>query len=128
MSHLIKQRYFFGAPCINLNKYCLIIFNPLGTEHPCPSKKKKQSNHSMRKSQNECEREVKSRLIRNLGSPKRGLIIFSLNPPSLRKHKDEIEVLMMENKIDILALNVLYCFVLYCIVLYCFGNYPVYIY
>ena len=59
----------------------------------------------MRKSQNECEREVKSRLIRNLGSSKRGLLICSLNAPSLRKHKDEIEVLMRENKIDILALN-----------------------
>ena len=59
----------------------------------------------MRKSQNECEREVKSGLIRNLGSSKRGLLIFSLNAPSLRKHKDEIEVLMRENKIDILALN-----------------------
>ena len=59
----------------------------------------------MRKLQNECEREVKSRLIRNVGSSKRGLIICSLNTPSLRKHKDEIEVLMRENKIDILALN-----------------------
>ena len=59
----------------------------------------------MRKSQNECEREVKSRLIRNLGSSKRGLLICSLNAPSLRKHKDELEVLMRENKIDILALN-----------------------
>ena len=59
----------------------------------------------MRKSQNECEREVKSRVIRNLGGSKRGLLICSLNAPSLRKHKDEIEVLMRENKIDILALN-----------------------
>ena len=59
----------------------------------------------MRKSQNECEREVKSRLIRILGSSKRGLLICSLNAPSLRKHKDELEVLMRENKIDILALN-----------------------
>ena len=59
----------------------------------------------MRKSQNECEQEVKSRLIRNLGSSKRGLLICSLNAPSLHKHKDEIAVLMRENKIDILALN-----------------------
>ena len=59
----------------------------------------------MRKSQNECEREVKSRLIRNLGSSKRGLLICSLNAPSLRKCKDEIEVLMRERKIDIFALN-----------------------
>ena len=60
----------------------------------------------MRKSQNECEREVKSRLIRNLGSLKRGLLICSLNTPSLRKHKDKIEtVSMRENKIDIIALN-----------------------
>ena len=59
----------------------------------------------MRKSQNECEREVKSRLIRNLGSSKRGLLICSLNAPSLRKRKDEIEVLMRERKIDIFALN-----------------------
>ena len=59
----------------------------------------------MRKSQNECEQEVKSRLIRNLGSSKRGLLIFSLNAPSLRKHKDEIEVLMREIKIDILTLS-----------------------
>ena len=59
----------------------------------------------MRKSQNECEREVKSRLIRNLGSSKRGLLIFSLNALSLRKHKDEIEVLMREIKIDILSLS-----------------------
>ena len=73
----------------NFNKYCLIIFNPSGTEHPCPSKKKKQLKHSMRKSQIECEREVKSRLIRNLGSSKRGLLICSLDAPSLRKHKDE---------------------------------------
>ena len=60
----------------------------------------------MRKSQNECERDVKSRLIRNLGNSKRGLLICSLNAPSLRKYKDELElVLMRENKIDILALN-----------------------
>ena len=59
----------------------------------------------MRKSQNECEREVKSRLIRNLGSSKRGLLICCLNASSLRKHKDEPEVIMKENKIDILALN-----------------------
>ena len=66
---------------------------------------KKQSNHSMRKSQNECEREVKSRLIKNLGSSKRGSLICSLNAPSLRKHKDEILRRLRENKIDILALN-----------------------
>ena len=58
----------------------------------------------MRKSQNKCEREVKSRLIKNLGNSKRGLLICSLNAPSLRKHK-ELKVLMRENKIDILALN-----------------------
>ena len=61
----------------------------------------------MRKSQNECEREMNSRLIRNLGSSKRGLLICSLNAPSLRKHKDELEVLMRENKIDIFAINAL---------------------
>ena len=55
--------------------------------------------------QNECEREVNCRLIRNLGSSKRGLLICSLNAPSLRRHKDELEVLMRENKIDILALS-----------------------
>ena len=60
----------------------------------------------MRKSKNECEREVKSRLIRNLGSSKRGLLICSLNAPSLCKHKDElVNELMRENKIDVLALN-----------------------
>ena len=48
---------------------------------------------------------MKSRLIRKLGSSKRGLLICSLNAPSLRKHKDEIEVLMRENKIGILAFN-----------------------
>ena len=44
-------------------------------------------------------------MIRNLGSSKRGLKICSLNATSLRKHKDELEVLMRENKIDIIALN-----------------------
>ena len=46
-----------------------------------------------------------SRLIRNLGSSKRGLLTCSLNAPSLRKHKDELEALMRENKIDIFTIN-----------------------
>ena len=33
------------------------------------------------------------------------MLICSLNAPSLRKHKDEIEVLMRENKIDVFAIN-----------------------
>ena len=32
-------------------------------------------------------------------------MICSLNAPSLLKHKDEIEMLLHDNKIDILALN-----------------------
>ena len=36
---------------------------------------------------------------------KKGLLICSLNGPSLLKHKVEIEMLLRENKIDILALN-----------------------
>ena len=36
---------------------------------------------------------------------KSGLLICSLNAPSLLKHKDEIEVLLNENRIDILAVN-----------------------
>ena len=36
---------------------------------------------------------------------KRGLLICSLNAPSLLKHKSEIEMLLRDNKIDILALN-----------------------
>ena len=36
---------------------------------------------------------------------KKGLLIYSLNAPSLLKHKVEIEMLLRENKIDILALN-----------------------
>ena len=36
---------------------------------------------------------------------KRGLLICSLNAPSLLKHKSEIEMLLKDNKIDILALN-----------------------
>ena len=36
---------------------------------------------------------------------KKGLLICSLNAPSLLKHKVEIEMLLRENKIDILALN-----------------------
>ena len=57
-----------------------------------------------KKSQDKCENQTHSRLIRNPGS-KRGLLICSLNAPLLRKHKDEIEVLMRENKIDIFAIN-----------------------
>ena len=33
------------------------------------------------------------------------MLICSLNAPSLRKHKEEIEVLMRENKIDVFAIN-----------------------
>ena len=47
--------------------------------------------------------ETDFRLIRNLGNSKRGLLICSLDTPSLRKQKDELEVLMRENKIDILT-------------------------
>ena len=36
---------------------------------------------------------------------KKGLLICSLNAPTLLKHKVEIEMLLRENKIDILALN-----------------------
>ena len=36
---------------------------------------------------------------------KKGLLICSLNAPSLLKHKVEIETLFRENKINILALN-----------------------
>ena len=36
---------------------------------------------------------------------KSGSLICSLNAPSLLKHKDEIEVLLNENRIDILAVN-----------------------
>ena len=36
---------------------------------------------------------------------KRGLLICSLNAPSLLKHKSEIEMLLRDKKIDILALN-----------------------
>ena len=36
---------------------------------------------------------------------KKGLLICSLNAPSLLKHKVKIEMLLRENKIDILALN-----------------------
>ena len=36
---------------------------------------------------------------------KKGLLICSLNASSLLKHKVEIEMLLRENKIDILALN-----------------------
>ena len=36
---------------------------------------------------------------------RKGLLICSLNAPSLVKHKDEIEILAIENKIDIIALN-----------------------
>ena len=36
---------------------------------------------------------------------KRGLLICSLNAPSILKHKDEIDTLIRDNKIDILAIN-----------------------
>ena len=36
---------------------------------------------------------------------KKGLLICSLNASSLLKHKDEIEMLLCANNIDILALN-----------------------
>ena len=36
---------------------------------------------------------------------KKGVLICSLNAPSLLKHKNEIEMLLRENKIDILTLN-----------------------
>ena len=35
----------------------------------------------------------------------KGLLIYSLNAPSILKHKGEIEILIKENKIDILAIN-----------------------
>ena len=93
---------------ITLNKFYQTVFspvsNPLDNEHPCPRKKNKKSAVSSKKSQEKCENQTHSRLIRNSGS-KRALLICSLNAPSLRKHKDEIEVLMRENKIDIFAIN-----------------------
>ena len=36
---------------------------------------------------------------------KRRLLIYSLNAPSLLKHKSEIEMLLRDNKIDIFALR-----------------------
>ena len=93
---------------ITLSKFYQTVFspvsNPLDNEHPCPRKRNKKSAVSSKKSQEKCEKQTHSRLIRNSGS-KRGLLICSLNAPSLCKHKDEIEVLMRENKIDIFAIN-----------------------
>ena len=40
-----------------------------------------------------------------VNSAKRGLLICSLNAPSILKHKDEIDTLIRDNKIDILAIN-----------------------
>ena len=37
-------------------------------------------------------------------SNSKGLLICSLNVPSLLKHKDELEILMTENKIDIISI------------------------
>ena len=56
------------------------VSNPLDTEHPCPRKKNKKSAVSSKKSQEKCENQTHSRLIRNSGS-KRGLLICSLNAP-----------------------------------------------
>ena len=38
-------------------------------------------------------------------STNKGLLICSLNAPSLLKHKDELEILMTENKINITLIN-----------------------
>ena len=59
-----------------------------GPEHP---PKSKQNDTSVNK-------------IRN-SAGRKGLLICSLNAPSLVKHKDEIEILAVENKIDIITVN-----------------------
>ena len=59
-----------------------------GPEHP---PKSKQNDTSVNKIRNSIGR--------------KGLLICSLNAPSLVKHKDEIEILAIENKMDIIALN-----------------------
>ena len=59
-----------------------------GPEHP---PKSKQNDTSVNKIRNSIGR--------------KGLLICSLNAPSLVKHKDEIEILAIENKIDIIAVN-----------------------
>ena len=58
------------------------------SEHPLESKQADKNVNKIRKS---------------IG--RKGLLICSLNAPSLEKHKDEIEVLVVENKIDIIAIN-----------------------
>ena len=58
------------------------------SEHPLESKQTDKNLNKIRKS-----------------TGRKGLLICSLNAPSLVKHKDEIEVLVVENKIDIIAIN-----------------------
>ena len=70
------------------------------TECPCLNNSKNaHNNYSFR--QNDDSDLI---FIRKLGF-KRGLLICSLNVPSLTKHKDEIKVLVRDNKIDIFAIN-----------------------
>ena len=56
-----------------------------GPEHP---PKSKQNDTSVNKTRNSTGR--------------KGLLICSLNAPSLVKHKDEIEILAIENKLSLL--------------------------
>ena len=70
------------------------------TERPCLNNSKNAHNNYSSKQNDDSD----LNFIRKLGF-KRGLLIFSLNAPSLTKHKDEIEVLVRDNKIDIFGIN-----------------------
>ena len=77
-----------------------VILNTLFTERPCLNNSKNALNNYSSKQSDDSD----LNFIRKLGF-KRGLLICSLNAPSLTKHKDEIEVLVRDNKIDIFIIN-----------------------
>ena len=64
------------------------------------NKQQNESEHPL-----ECKQTDKNlnKIRKSIG--RKGLLICSLNAPSLVKHKDELEVLVVENKIDIIAIN-----------------------
>ena len=70
------------------------------TERPCLNTSKNALNNYSSKQNDDSD----LNFIRKLGF-KGGLLICSLNAPSLTKHKDEIEVLVRDNKIDIFTIN-----------------------
>ena len=70
-------------------------------ENICPiNKQQNESEHPLESKQTD---KNLNKIRKSIG--RKGLLICSLNAPSLVKHKNEIEVSVVENKIDIIAIN-----------------------